>query len=1045
MSATDSEPTAQPEGAAKTGLIGYFAGNPVAANLLMLVLVAGGVASGFRLAVQNFPEIDLRTVTVTVRSPGSSAQEVEQDINRRVEESVIGLAGVERVIATATEGLAWIRIELATFADEDSVLSDVRNAVDAIENFPPLNAERPEIRLARLTIEAMTIAVSSSVVGENELRLTAEDVRNELLELPSVSLVTLRGTRDREIAIELSEEELRRNDLSIAQVSAAVQRASLNLTFGELRTESGGVVLHTVAKRSIGEEFKGIPLITRLNGAILTLGDVAEIRDGFVDDDVVSEVDGRPAVFVRIDAAERQSIVDMANDVRSWLAGYAPPQDVTVGVWNDRARPALDRLSSVARNGLAGAVLVFVLLLLVFDLRAATWITVGIPFSFVGSLLFFDAANLTLNIGTLVGFFLMVGLVVDDALVVGESIAAERDNGKRGAEAAAAGARAVAGPITIGACTTLLAFVPFLFVTATVTQFVNVFPYVAFFVLSVSLIEAFLILPAHLAHEGRWSLEPLRTVQDRVCVWVDGIRDRTVVPAVSWSVRHGSSTLTAGAALVLFSLLLVGSEAVRVILFDAEMNPPENVQVDLRLPAGTPFGTTLAAAEQVVDAAYTMNEQLPGESIEAVSILAGNVVSSRTGTEESNGSHLAGVRVHLHERPLRQASPAEIERAWRRHIGELPHLERMAFQTTSVRPRPSIAYALKHDDMETLGKAAADLRSFLATVPGVYEIADSLAPGKRHLEIALTPVGEAAGLTPAAIGTQLRANFHGVEVQRIQRGHEELKVMVRYPKERRRSLRELAGERVRRVGGGEVPLSVVANLTENREQATLLRIDGNRAATVEARADAAVITPIQARRQVDRELVPELLARYPGLSVEPEGGVRDERAMLETLGLLVPVVLIAMYALMAAFLRSYWKPLVAAAGFPISFAGAVLAHWVLGWDLTAMSLLGLIAVFGVVVNDALVLLDRYNAIRRENEVLPAIAAASAAARHRFRAVFLTTATTILGLSPLLYERGDDLLFLVPFVVSMVGGLILSGGFILFVLPTLVMIAEGARE
>ena len=1045
MSTTDPEQMAQPGAAARTGLIGYFAGNPVAANLLMLVLVAGGIASGYRLAVQQFPEIDLRTVTVTVRFPGASPQEVEQDINRRVEESVIGLAGVERVVAAATEGLARIRIELATFANAGSVLTDVRNAVDAIENFPPRNAERADIKLEQLVIEAMTLAVSSSVVSENELRLAAEHVRSELLELPSISQVTLRGTRDREIAIELSEEELRRNDLSIAGVSAAVQRASLNLTFGELRTESGGVVLHTIAKRSIGEEFEGIPLITRLNGTIVTLGDVAEIRDGFVDDDIVAEVNGMPAVFVRIDATERQSIVDLAEDVRSWLPGYAPPQDVAVAVWNDTAQPAVERLSAVARNGLAGVVLVFALLLLVFDLRAAMWITVGIPFSFVGSLMFFGPADLTLNIGTLVGFFLMVGLVVDDALVVGESIAAERDKGKRGAEAVATGARAVVGPITIGTCTTLLAFVPFLFVTASAMQLVNAFPYVALFVLTVSLLEAFFILPAHLSDERRWSLEPLRSLQDRVCVWIEGIRDRTVAPAVSWTVRHVWSTLAGAAALVLFSLLLLLSEAVRVIVFDAEMGPAANVQVDLRLPAGTPFAITHAAAEQVADAAYAMNEQLPGESIHGVSVVAGNVVSPQTGTGESNGSHLAGVRLHLNERPTRQASPAEIERAWRENISALPHLERMQFQTTYIRTGPNVAYALKHDDAETLAKAAAELRSFLATVPGVYEIADSLSPGKRHLQIQLTPAGEAAGLTPAAIGTQLRANFHGVEVQRVQRGHEELKVMVRYPRERRRNLRELASERVRRAGGGEVPLSVVANLSENREQATLMRIDGSRAATVGARADAAVITPIQARRRVDREFVPELLARYPGLGIEPEGGVRDERAMLGTLGLLVPVVLIAMYALMAAFLRSYWKPLVAAAGFLLSFAGAVLAHWILGWDLSAMSLLGLIAVFGVVVNDALVLLDRYNVLRRENEFLPAIAAASAAARHRFRAVFLTSATTILGLSPLLYQRSDDLVFVVPFVVSMVGGLILSGAFILFILPALVMIAEGATE
>ena len=1045
MTTTDAARTAQPGAAARNGLIAYFAGNPVAANLLMLVLIVGGLASGFRLPVQNYPEIDLRTVAVTVRFPGSSPQEVEQDINRRVEESVIGLAGVERVVATATEGVGRINIELATFADAGSVLSDVRNAVDAIENFPPLNAERPQIRLARLSIEAMTLAVSSSVVGENELRLAAESVRSELLELPSVSMVTLRGTRDREIAIELSEEELRRNDLSIAEVSAAVRRASLNLTFGELRTEAGGVVLHTVAKRSIGEEFEGIPLITRLNGTIVTLGDVARIRDGFVDDDIVSEVDGTPTVFVRVEATEQQSLVDMGDDIRSWLAGYDPLRDVAISVWNDRAQQTIERMSAIARNGLAGVVLVFVLLLLVFDLRAATWITIGIPFSFLGSLLFFGPANLTLNIGTLIGFFLMIGLVVDDALVVGESIAAERDRGKRGAEAATAGANAVVGPITIGACTTILAFVPFLFVTAPPYQLVNVFPYVASFVLAVSLLEAFFILPTHLSHDGRWSLGPLRALQDRVRVWIDEIRARTVAPAVSWSVRHSASTLVGGAALVLFATLLIGSEAVRFVVLNDEMNVSDNVQAELYLPVGTPFETTLTAAENVAAAADALNGQLPGESIEKVSVLVGNVESSRITAPNPTGSHVATVRVHLNQRPTRIASPADVERAWRRNIGELPYAERMVFQTTRLRPLPSVAYALKHDDAETLGRAVGELRAFLGTVPGIYEIADSLSPGKRHVEIDLTPAGEAAGLTPAAIGTQLRAAFHGVEVQRIQRGHEELKVMVRYPRERRRNLRELASERIRRVGGGEVPLSVVANLVESREQATLMRIDGNRAASVTARADAAVVTPLQVRRQVGREFIPELLAKHPGLSIEPDGGVREERAMLEALALLVPVVLIAMYALMAAFLRSYWKPLVAVAGFPISFTGAVLAHWVLGWDLTAMSLFGLIAVFGVVVNDALVLLDRYNVMRREDEMLPAIAAAAAAARHRFRAVFLTSATTILGLSPLLYERGDDLMFLVPFVVSMVGGLVLSGAFILFVLPTLVMSAEGASE
>ena len=1045
MGTTESQDPGRSEQAPKKGLIAYFAGNPVAANLLMLVGIVGGIATGLQLAVQNFPDIDLRAVRVTVRAPGSSAQEVEQDINRRVEESVIGLPGVERVVATATEDLGRIDVEVATFADSGTVLRDVQNAVDSIENFPPLNAERPEVKLHRLDIEVMTLAVSSPVVGEDRLRGAAEQVRSELLELPSISQVRLLGTRDREISIELSKEALRRNNLSIAQVANTVQRVSMNLTFGELRTEAGGVVLHTVGKRSMGDEFKSIPLLTRLDGSIVTLGDVATIRDAFVDQDVVSRVNDTPAVLVRVEAMERQSVVQMADDIRSWLAAYEPFEGVSVTVWNDPAEPALARLSGILRNGVIGAVLVLVLLVLVFDLRAALWITLGIPFSFIATLVFFEPASLTLNLGTMIAFFLMIGLVVDDALVVGESIAAERESGKGALEAAVAGVKAVASPITIGACTTILAFLPFLFVTPAGYQLVNAFPYVAFFVLAVSLIEAFLILPAHLSHEGRWSHWPLSAVQARVGVWIDEVRERTVMPAVSWSVRNIRLSLACGAGLVLLSLVLLRTEAVRIILLDEQMNAPDNVQVELQLPFGTPFATTLATAEDMADAAHAINEQLPGESVSGVSILVGYLMSSRATGHDISGSHLAAVRAHLNDRPARVASPAEIERAWREQVGDVSHVEKIEFQTTRIQVRPTVAYALQHDAPEVLSEAASEMTAFLATIPGVFQISDSLASGKRHLQVELTPAGVAAGLTPAAIGMQLRASFHGVEAQRIQRGHEEIKVMVRYPRERRRNLQELTTQRVRRAGGGEVPLSTVATLTEQRELATLTRIDGERAGLVSARADAAIITPIQARRIVDREFLPGLLDRFPGLDVEVEGGVRDEREMVQTMAMLVPVVLVAMYALMAAFLRSYWKPLVAVAGFPISFAGAILGHWLLGWDLTAMSLFGIIAVFGVVVNDALVLLDRYNTIRRQYPMMPAIAAASTATRDRFRAVFLTSATTIVGLSPLLYERSDDLIFLVPFVVSMIGGVVLSGVFILFILPTLVMTTEGRHD
>ena len=1042
----------------KNGLIAYFAGNPVAANLLMVFFIVGGLIAGSNLPVQNFPEIDLRSVTVSVRSPGSSPREVREDIVRRLEENLIGLPGVDRVVATAYEGLAQVTVELATFADATAVLNDVENAVDRIENFPPLSAEQPEIEYGRVEIEVLTLSVSSASATENELRLAAQALREGLLELPSVSQVTLLGTREREISIELSEVELRRNGLSINQITDAIRRASLNLTFGELRTDAGGLVLHTVSKRQFGEEFEDIPVITRLDGSMLTVGEVAEIRDGFVDEDIITRVDGDPAILVRVDAAGQQSIVTMGEEIRSWLASYQPPPNVEIGIWSDRAGDAVDTISSIVGNAVVGTILVLLCLVVFFDLRVATWVTLGIPLSFLGSLIFFGMSGLTLNLGTIFAFFLMVGIVVDDAVVVGDSIAAEREGGKDALEAAVSGARAMVGPITIGAVTTMLAFIPLLFITPARLQIVNVFPYVALFVLTVSLIEAFFILPAHLSHPGRWSLPPLSNIQQRAHVRLQAVRDMIVVPAVSWSVRRLWFAPVLGILLVLFALVLLRADVVRIVYFDEILNTSENIQADLTLPVGTPFEVTLAAAERFSDAALAVNEQGEGTSVEAVSIMAGNVLSRRRAEPGPNRSHLASVVVHLHERPIRRMSVLGITHQWRENIGDVSYLESVAYYTQRTQSESGVAYALKHDDPDSLRAATNELTASMASMPGMYGISDNLVPGKRQLEIELTPAGKAAGLTPAGIGVQLRASFHGAEVQRIQRGHDEIRVMVRYPRDRRQSMRELASERIHRPAtgenraspalpgsGGEVPLSTVADLSERRELAALFSIDGQQTAVVTAEADPALLTPLQARREINESLVPELLERYRNLRIEPHGSARTEGNLLGTLAVLVPLLLIAMYVLIAAFLRSYWKPVIAVAGIPIAFSGAVMSHWILGWDFSAMSLFGVIGVAGVIVNDALVLMDRYNVLRRGTTMFPAIAAASAATRHRFRAVFLTSLTTILALAPLLYMRSEELMILVPFVVSMLGGLVFASFFILLLLPSLVMIAEARAE
>ncbi len=1030
------------------GLIAYFAENRVAANLLMVFFIVGGLLVATQLSVKLFPKFDLHTISVTVLFPGATPKEIEEDINRRIEESVIGLSGVDRVVSVAKQGIGRVSIELETFAGAESVLDDIKSAINAIKNFPPVNAEQPVVKIDQVELEVLTLAISSDSAGEHELRLIAEDVRSDLLGLPAISHVSLHGVRDREITIELNEEELRRHKLTFAEISQKINRDSSNLSHGELQMKSGDVVLHSISKRTTGKEFEDIPLVTRLNGTLITLGDVATIRDGFADYEVRSELNGSPAVFVRVDADDNQSITDISQTIRTWLSQKTFPDHIEASIWNDRVGPTVERLNKIISNGLIGLILVFLCLVAVFDLRVAIWVTVGIPTSFVGALLFFDISNLTINLGTVFAFFLLIGIVVDDAVVVGENIAAERKRGKNALDAAISGAKGVFGPITVGVITTAIAFTPFLFITEERYQMLNVVPLVAFFVLLVSLVEAFLILPAHLSHENRWSLSPLRDLQARSSQWLDDLRDQIVAPIVSWSVRHYFRTLIIGAAVVIASLLLIKFGMVRVLLIDQSRHVSDSIQADIYYPAGTPFSATLAAAERIAKAAENADSQVKGDSIKSISLIAGAPVmslSAYSDAQKENSSHIAAVRIHLNDPPARSISVAEFERAWRGNIKDASTFERLEIRSARFEPTPSIAYSLRHADRSVLQSVTNDFRSRLASEPGIYGLTDNMNLGKSHLELELTPEGRLAGLTPTAMGQQLRASFHGLEVQRIQRGNDEIKVVVRYPQEQRQVPNALEIERLHQPGGREIPLSYVTDFAESRELASLARINGEKTAFVDGYADAAIATPIELRRKISEIHIPELLQKYPGLRVEVDGAARSEAKILQVLMVVVPLVLLAMYALVAAFLRSYWKPLIVVFGIPVAFAGAVISHWILGWDFTAMSIFGVIGVSGVIVNDALVLLDRYNSMRLQHPNLPAIAVASGAMRHRFRAVFLTSLTTILGLSPMIYERSETLINMVPFVVSMLGGLIFAGLFTLFILPTLVMLIEGRKE
>ena len=1036
----------RPSGAAgRRGLVAAFAHNPVAANLVMGVMLAGGLLSALSINTQVFPTIDPGLITITVPYPGATPTEAEEGITRRVEEAVLGIDGVERVLSTASENVGVVTVELKDRADAVKVRNDVETAVDRIADFPPLDAEKADIVVAETVSEVMTLVVSSEL-GEKALREAAEALEQALLASPAVSLVSLVGARDYEIAIEVREQTLRRHDLSIDRVAAAVRASSLNLSSGEIRTGAGNLLLRTNAKRERGEEFENIVLRTTADGGILRLGDVAEIRDGFADVDVTNRYEGRDTLFIQVKKSEADDVMAVAEAVKARLATYAPPPGIDVGVWNDETEDLDDRLSLLLRNGALGFALVFLFLVLMLDLRLAFWVAMAVPISFMGAFLVFDYIGVNINMVSLFGLIIVIGIVVDDAVVVGENIITEREAGVlEGTEAAIAGVRGVFSPVFVGVLTTMMAFAPLLLVTGTFGQILGVVPAVVIAVLTMSLIEAFFILPAHLAHGEGWSRWPLDAIQARIANAVQRFRDVQLTAAIRVAVRRRYLTLVAGFGLVALASALVAGGAVRFIFFPAL--EADAISANLEFPVGTPFATTRDAAGRIERAIREVNEDVGGTSIRAVNVTVGGRIDlgqrGPIGNEGSRfGSHLATVEAQLNSDPLRTLAAQQLERLWREKTGAIPGVEKLSFDADAI-GGTDVEYELSHQDEAVLMQALARLRRESAAIPGLTQLQDSVSLGKRQYDIELTPAGEAAGLTPGAVARQLRQHFFGEEVHRIQRGRQELKVMVRYPREQRSSARDFFNVRIRLADGAEAPLSTLARVRESRGYSEIRRVDGRRVVTITGKADTTIATPGQVTAQVEA-LLPQLLRDYPGLQVVQAGFGREQAQDLASLGRLALIAVMVIYALLASQLKSYAQPFIVLAAIPFGAAGAFVGHFLLGYDLSFISIFGVVALSGVVINDSLVLVDRYNRVLRDTNATP-LEAVVAASRRRFRAIFLTTATTALGLAPMLLETSIQAQFLIPMAVSLATGIVFASAIVLFLVPALLMIREDFRR
>lgn len=1042
----------------------WFARNHVAANLLAVVIVVSGFFALGRIKQEVFPEFSSDMLTVTVEYPGAAPEEVEEGICVRIEEAIQSLEGIKKITSNADEGVGAVRVEILPGMDTRKVLDEVKARVDAIDTFPQ-EAEKPVISEVLLTKQVINVAVSGKA-DERTLKRLGERVRDEIAAIPGITQVELANVRPYEVSIEVSEEALRRWNLTFDDVARAVRRSSLDLPGGSIKTEGGEILLRSKGQAYRGPEFEQLVLRTLPDGSRLLLGDVARVVDGFAETDQSSRFDGEPSVLVKVFRVGDQSALEISRRVQEYAkaAQARMPEGIKLTTWQDDASYLRSRLDLLLRNARAGLVLVFLVLALFLRFRLAFWVTLGIPVSFLGTLALMPSLGVSINLISLFAFILVLGIVVDDAIVIGENVHTYQHHGKPGLRGSIEGAQEMAVPVVFAVLTTVAAFYPLLAVEGGTGKVMKTIPLIVIPTLLFSLTESLFCLPAHLRHlsareadaetrgKGGWWVRCQSAFVRGLDWFVQGVYRPLLELALRW--RYLASAI--GLSMLLVTGGLVAGGWIRFFFF-----PPvegDNVAAMLTMPLGTPVATTEAAVRKLQESAEQVRREIDAQGGNGGRSIYRHVLASigaqpfrsdqtrapgRAGSQFS-GSHLGEVHIEIVPSEERgELSSAALANRWRELTGPIPGAVEVSFTASLFSPGEAINIQLAGHDFDELKAVAEKLKAKLAEYPAVYDISDSFRAGKEEIKLKLKPTAEPLGLTLSDLARQVRQAFYGEEAQRIQRGRDDVKVMVRYPAEHRRSLADLEQMRIRMPSGGEVPFSAVAEAELGRGFASIKRVDRRRAINVTAEVDPTKGEPDRIIADLEQGFLPRVKAEHPTISHTHEGARREQA---ETMGGLVRGFLLALvmiYALLAVPFRSYLQPFIVMSAIPFGIVGAVWGHVLMGMDITVLSMFGIVALSGVVVNDSLVMVDYVNRTRAAG--VPLLKAVHDSGIARFRPILLTSLTTFAGLTPLLLEKSVQAKFLVPMAISLGFGVMFATLITLILVPSAYVILEDIKR
>ncbi|MEO0575915.1 MAG: efflux RND transporter permease subunit [Pseudomonadota bacterium] len=1024
-------------------MIAWFARNSVAANLLMMVILAGGlVAINKGVTFEVYPPSDPEVVTVTVPLRGATPQDVELGIAVRIEEALQDLEGIEQLTSRSVEGSTSIAAEIDSAYDPRDLLGDIKSRVDAINGLPA-EAERPVIALQTRSFSVIDVVISADV-DEDELRHVAEQVRDDLLRIDGITQVALDSVRRYEIAVEASQDRLRDAGVSLAELASAIRGSSVDLSAGNVRTAGGDVLIRSQGQAYRQTDFERIVVKTNPDGTIIRVSDVAMVDDGFEEDAVRVRFNGTAAAFLNVSRVGRQSALDVAALVRDYVDTKQPelPAGIAISFWDDDSVVLKNRLGILISSAIQGGLLVILLLTLFLRPAIAFWVFIGIPISFFGAFIVMAAFDISMNVMSLFGFILVLGLVVDDAIVTGENVYTHLRRGTDGLQAAIEGTKEVAGPVTFGILTTMVAFTPLLFVEGRRGDFFSVLPQIVIPVFIFSLIESKLILPAHLKHiQIRGVRKSGSAFQRWQKAFADGFEDviiRFYKPTLEKVLEYRYATVAAFLGVLLVMVTLVTSGHTRFIFFPNL--PSETIRAEITMPNGTPFAITDKHMQRIQTVAEQLRDKYNAQYDEPVVL---NMLTSTGTSGRTIGSNVGRIQIELSpaEERVGKITGAQFTNEWRKLVGPIPGAETVNFRDTRRGSRPPIDIQLNGQSLGQLSQVGEEVKAHLASYDGVFDITDTLSDGKEELRIELTPQGYVLGLTRADVVGQVSEAFRGFEAQRIQRGRDDIRVLVRLSKGERTTIDTLNELLIQTPDGARVPLANVASLAPGKGPSQITRIDGYRTLNVNAEVDKGSVnmTIIQSGTVA---FLDSILPRSPGIGYTLEGEAREQRETFGSLRIGVIIVLFVIFCLLALPLRSYVQPLLVMSVIPFGVIGAVIGHWLLGYTVSILSVFGLIALVGIVVNDSLVLVDYIN--QRHRNGVPLADAVREAGVARCRPVMLTSLTTFLGLLPLLSIKSTTAQFLIPMAISVGYGILFATVITLLLVPVNILIAEDIR-